>query len=275
MPLHIERVEFFHPDLPTGNDGLRALFVSDMHLGRKGRLGPAEKALVKWLASENSDLVLFGGDYQEGHGSISEEQWAGVETILRAARARFGVFGCIGNHDKPRAVKLLRELSKRSDVAFQIALNEAFHVHEGLYVSVTGDAWDGHDDVPLSMKGIPPGAFTLMLSHSPDVAWRASAAGVSVCLCGHTHGGQVRLPIVGAPMKRIRGDRRLYIGDFRLNRMLLHVTSGFGTSLLPIRIGTKRSVTELVLRHGPLSKNSARRVFRRARQTDTAIPVIR
>ncbi|MEK8023788.1 MAG: metallophosphoesterase [Candidatus Hydrogenedentota bacterium] len=249
---HVDRPEFFHPALPKALDGFRIVYISDLHVARGGC---AEDELAHFLLSREYDLGLFGGDYQNGFGPVSEHAFGIIARIVRAVRARHGVYGCVGNHDSPDVVARLKSESIRMDE------NCSYEIAPGFHLVVIGDAWDRHDDVPLAMRDLPSSGFRMTLSHAPDVAWKASRAGAHALLCGHTHGGQVRLPFIDSPVKRIRGDRRLVRGDFRLDRMLLHVTHGFGTSLFAIRYGTRRSIAEVTLRHGELWKNAAPRIF--------------
>lgn len=250
-PFAVEKLRLRHPAFPARLNGFHILFLSDLH----ARAGARETALVRFLARHEYDLVLFGGDYQYGLGRVSAKRHAVIAAVVNAARARHGVFGCVGNHDSRALIDRLRR------EPLVIATNESFPILPGLRLAVAGDAWHDRDDFAASLGGAPGGEFVVGLTHSPDAAWRASAAGVSLMICGHTHGGQVRLPLLGSPVKRVRRDRRLFRGNFRLDRMLLHISPGFGTSLLPIRYGVNASVTEITLEHGALHHNRFRRVL--------------
>ncbi len=184
--------------------------------------------------------MLFGGDYQMWHGPPSRRVRDLVRGVFEAARAKTGVFACVGNHDDPGLIEELRR-------DHRILENESVDLGGGRRLAVCGDAWSGRDDVEKAMQGIPPAAFTLMLSHSPDIARPAARAGVAVLLCGHTHAGQVKLPIVGSPVKRVRADRSVYRDDHVIEGMNLHISSGFGYSVIPVRIGSRCSVTEMTI----------------------------
>lgn len=253
---HVDHLDFRHPAYPADRKPLTVLFVSDMHFR-----GPGSRAreLRDWMAARTYDVVLFGGDYQYGHGLVSDQTYEAIMEVIRAAHGRWGVYGCSGNHDHPTLVTRLER-----ETAFHLAENAWFHLDGPLHVAVIGDAWQNRHDAAKAVTGIPhvpQGAFTLGVAHSPDAAHSAAAAGVHVLFCGHTHGGQVVLPFVGPPMKRLRIDRRLVSGEFRLNRMLLHVSMGVGASLFSLRYGTRSSVAEIVIRHGALRENRVRRIF--------------
>lgn len=252
LPFHIDRLEFFHPLLPAEQDGFCVAFISDMHVAHGGA---AEDELARHLGAHEYDIVLFGGDYQSGFGPVSDRTFAVISKVVRAARSRHGVFGCRGNHDSDDVIRRL------ASEPMTLEENRSFRIADRFHLVVIGDAWTRRDDVERAVRGLSPDDFKLTLTHGPDVAWKASHAGAHVMLCGHTHGGQVRLPFIDSPVKRLRHDRRLVRGEFRLNRMLLHVSEGFGTSLFSIRYGTRRSIAELTLRRGELRRNTAARIF--------------
>lgn len=252
-PFAVEKLHLRHPAFPERLNGFHILFLSDLH----ARAGAREASLIRFLRGREYDLVLFGGDYQDGLGRVSAARYAVIAGVVNAARARHGVFGCIGNHDGRSLIERLRRES------LVLAANESFPIVPGLRLAVADDAWCDRDDFARALAGAPGHEFVIGLTHSPDAAWHAAAAGVSLMLCGHTHGGQVDLPLLGSPLKRVRRDRRLFRGNFRLDRMLLHISPGFGTSLLPLRYGVAASVTEITLTHGALHHNRFRRVLRR------------
>lgn len=247
---HVERLRLFHPRFPRERNGFRALHITDIHM-RADRRG---EELVQFLSKGEYDLVLFGGDFQEGHGEISPARYRALAEILRAAHARHGVYTCLGNHDKPRLVAQLREEPIR------IGENESYRIFDDLYLCVLADAWHHGDDPALTLKNVPAGAFRFGLAHSPDSAHAAAAAGFDILITGHTHGGQIVLPWLGTPYKRLKRDRRLLAGNFRIDRMILHVSDGFGMSLLPLRFRTRCMVTEVTMEHGPVWKNRFRRI---------------
>lgn len=261
LPFHVVRLHWRHPHFPVGREPLRLLFVSDLHCPGPGR---PYAALADWMAERTWDVVLFGGDYQDGHGVVSDLAYRTIMGVLGSARPRWGVWGVTGNHDHPKFVERLAR-----EPVIRLLENAWVHLDGDIYLAGIGDAWQDRDEPRRAVEGIPgagaggaaPMRFVLGITHSPDAAAGASAAGVDALFCGHTHGGQVVLPVVGAPVKRLKRDRRLLSGEFRLNRMLLHVSEGFGASLFALRYGTRSSVCEVTIEHGPVGANKARRIF--------------
>lgn len=252
---HVDRLHWRHPAYPRDRAPLRIVFVSDIHCP-----GPGDRFLevARWLAARRPDVVLFGGDYQDGHGRVPDRVYAAILGVVGAARARWGVYGVAGNHDHPEFVARLKH-----EPCIRLLENDWVHLDGGVYLAGIGDAWQDRDDARRAVAGLPAGSFVLGVAHSPDAAPRAAAAGVHALFCGHTHGGQVVLPLVGAPVKRLKRDRRLLSGEFRLNRLLLHVSTGFGSSLFSIRMGTRPSVCEATIEHGTLAANRVPRIFPR------------
>jgi predicted MPP superfamily phosphohydrolase len=118
--------------------------------------------------------------------------------------------------------------------------NEGVRVRKNnktLWIAGCDSAWAGHADMEAAMHGRRPGEACLALIHEPDLAFEAEAQGADLVLAGHTHGGQVRLPIIGAPFD-LRMDPRIAIasGFQQLRSGLLHITAGLGHTI-PLRFG--------------------------------------
>jgi predicted MPP superfamily phosphohydrolase len=121
-------------------------------------------------------------------------------------------------------------------------------VHDGdraLWIAGCDSAWAGHADVVASMVGRRPDEACLSLIHEPDLAFDADDEGADLILAGHTHGGQVRLPLVGAPYTH-RVDERIGIaaGFQRIGEGVLHITAGLGHTI-PLRFGCPPEVVWL------------------------------
>ena len=126
--------------------------------------------------------------------------------------------------------------------------NDGVRVHkngQSLWIAGCDSAWAGHADMEAAMRGRRPAEPCLALIHEPDLAFEAKDLGADLILAGHTHGGQVRLPIFGAPYT-LRMDPRIGIaaGFQRIEAGLLHITSGLGHTI-PLRFGCPPEVVWL------------------------------
>jgi predicted MPP superfamily phosphohydrolase len=233
------------PGLPPGTR-LKVLLLSDTHYGRPDMPAARLRAIVAQANALKPDLILLAGDYNGGKlvplpGKPHLEP--AVEPFARL-KAPLGVFAVMGNHDtlKWTPLVLARQGSPR------LLVNQSVDVGP-LIVAGIGSVQHGAD-VPGTLAAIPPGPKPiLLLRHEGDfLADLAPPNGRAVlALAGHTHGGQVLLPLIGSPGEWILGGTFCRRGFCTLNGWPLHVTSGVGTSWLPVRIGVPPELVLLTL----------------------------
>ena len=120
-----------------------------------------------------------------------------------------------------------------------------------IWVAGVDDAWDyACADLPRALSGLPSSAFKVLWAHSPDIIGEAAAAGIQLFLCGHTHAGQIRLPLIGATLVPAQCERRFLQGRWKEGEMEGYTSSGVGCSLLPVRFGCPPEIGLIELRCG-------------------------
>lgn len=231
------------PTLPAAFHGFRILQISDLHID--GVDGLAE-VLVPLLSGLRPDLCVLTGDYRfEIEGSCSEV-YRRMRPVIASIEARHGIFGILGNHDVAEMAFALEEMGV---VMLQ---NDACEIREGkssIVLIGVDDPFDYRcDDLPAALACVPPHAFKLLLAHAPDIYEAAAAAGIHLCLSGHTHAGQIRLPLVGAVRHNSDAPSAYTAGQWNHNGMQGYTSSGAGCSMLPIRYNCPPEVAIIELR---------------------------
>ena len=235
--LGLTRADLPLPALPAALDGVRIGLITDTHHSAYTSLPFIQRA-VAMLQRESPDLVVLGGDY------VTLRQRAYVSDAaapFAALRAPEGVFGVLGNHDEAAGVsRVLRAagVSVLRDARTRLRIR-------GETVDLLGvDYWTRRPDeiAPLARGRAP---FTILLAHDPRRLWEAAALRIPLVLSGHTHGGQVSLPIVGP----VAAQKFPVAAGIRIeDETTLFVSRGVGTVLIPCRIGCPPEVALLTLR---------------------------
>jgi predicted MPP superfamily phosphohydrolase len=164
---------------------------------------------------------------------------AGVERLRRHLRPP--LYAVLGNHDSIHMVPAFEALGIR------VLVNEAEVLARGaehLYLAGIDDAHKYRlDDIGAAAAGIPAGACSILLSHTPEIYREAAAAGFDLILCGHTHGGQICLP--GAVPVTLGGalPRPLAAGPWHYRGMAGYTSTGLGASLVPVRFNCRPEIT--------------------------------
>ncbi len=208
--------------------GVRLAFLTDLHLGPyMGR-----QQLTEWVEATallEPDLVVFGGDLvdQMYAGDLSE-----VVELLPQLASPLGVYAVLGNHDRTKYRKLAPFESALAEAGVTLLVNEGVQLRPDLYLAGLDDWRTGHPNAERSLAGASAGA-RVMVSHNPD-AIPHMPAGIDLLLAGHTHGGQVRLPLVGPLVTSSEYGRR-YAEGWVDAPMPAFVSRGLGVSMLPFR----------------------------------------
>ena len=227
----LHRADWHPPRLPRALDGLTILHLSDFHFSRFER-GFTEGA-ARCLNGVEADLVVMTGDYRFGHYGPVEHVPHHLREVLHGVTVREGIYATLGNHDLGVTANDVR------------ALGVDFLVNEGRRVALRGEhIWIGGTDdahsfraasLSTALDGRSPDEFTLLLTHTPELALEAARNAVDLYLCGHTHGGQMCLP-GGIPLKlNARAPFRFARGPWRERDMLGLTTRGLGTTDIPLR----------------------------------------
>jgi predicted MPP superfamily phosphohydrolase len=232
-------LELRFPDLPGAFDGFTVLHVSDPHLDG---LPGIDERIVALTRGRSFDLCVLTGDYRmELHGPIRPVM-ASLRRLVEAIDSREGFLGVLGNHDDCHMVEAM---------GIRMLVNESVVLGRGpdrLRVVGTDDVHYYFTD--QSVQALEPARddFTIALVHSPELYQAAADAGVNLYLCGHTHGGQIRLPGGFAPLRHLRIGRHLYRGHWRHGSMQGVTNEGAGTSGIPVRFNTQSELLALTLR---------------------------
>lgn len=244
LKIRTQEKELAIPRLAGALDGLRIAHLTDLHMS--GRITRAFfEHVVEEVNAAAADIVAVTGDMVEGDRLLD---W--IPATLGRLRARYGVYYVLGNHDR-----------RATEVRLKAALADAGLIHVG---GVWRQIMVG--DAPLILAGneLPwytPAAdmsdcpddraagraMRILLAHSPDQFGWAQANGVDLMLAGHLHGGQVRLPLLGAITSPSIHGVRYAAGVFTAGDTVLHVSRGVG-SLTPLRFDCPPEIAVLVLR---------------------------
>jgi uncharacterized protein len=247
--LRVRHVELRLPRWPRAYDGFRLALVSDLHAGHP----PVDVGYVERVAQlvdrEGPDLVALLGDYVDDEAAFaSGVNPADVATALARIRAPLGSFAVLGNHDWRTGGEIIRGALREAGIA--VLENEARRLRSArvpLWIAGLADATERTPDVAGTLQAVPEDAALIVLSHDPDL-FPSIPARAALTLSGHTHGGQVDIPVVRKHViPSLFGDRYA-AGHVAEGDRHLFVTRGVGTSGWPIRFRARPEVVLLTLR---------------------------
>ncbi|HVA92656.1 MAG TPA: metallophosphoesterase [Chloroflexota bacterium] len=245
--LRLRRVTIETPDLPAAFDGYRIVQLSDFHIGGRGWSSDTVKRAVVLAMAQRGDLIVLTGDFFEYTAII-----AACPELFGPLRAPDGVLAVLGNHDyHHHGVRVHRIIQALQDLGVRVLRNQSHCLRRGnqdLWIVGVDDPHSGHDDLPSAVAGVPASARPIMLVHYPDFTWRLPPNRYALALSGHTHGSQVRLPLVGLYARRRIANTRFSHGVYDVNGTPVFVTTGVGTSGRPLRIRARPEVAVIRLR---------------------------
>lgn len=235
-------------NLPIKFENYRIVFISDTHTCEPYTKLEMIKRVADLVNKQKPDLLVLGGDY-EVTGLMFSKHIEAEETaqILKSINAKDGKYAILGNHDyfngRTRIAKQLKENG------FKVLRNESINLGTAkspLYLVGLGDFDYGDADV-MKLMNISKNAPIIALVHEPDV-FPTFLENISLTLSGHTHGGQIRLPFIGALKTPSAYGNKYAKGLIKEGKKQLFVTSGIGTSILPIRLFDPPEIAVITLK---------------------------
>lgn len=241
--LEITRHEVFVNDLPQSFDGYRIAFLTDTHVASFMRRG-FYREVVAQVTRFDPDLVLLGGDF------VSFERHIPLmaEVLLTGLAARDGMYAVLGNHDYwANADGVIAAMTVRG---VRFVINRSIAIRRGddaIALAGIDELYRGKPDAGAAFEHVDPARPCIALSHHPDIAEVLAGRRIDLLVCGHTHGGQIRVPFFGALVVPSKHEGRYAAGFHRVGRVLMYVSRGIG-AIPPLRILCKPEVATFVLR---------------------------
>ena len=245
---------------------LRVCVLADIHACEPWMSASRIASIARLANSLNPDLTVILGDFHAGHNIVSApvmpDQWGESLAILKAP---LGVYAILGNHDMWHGP--LPKMPSDDGESVRVALKYAnIHLLENralqleqhgqkfwllgladqLAYFIGRGRFRGLDDLSGTMAQITDNAPALLLAHEPNIFGRVPDR-ISLTLCGHTHGGQVNLPVFGTSILGYGHKFKHTYGHINENGREMIISGGLGTSIAPIRIGSPPEILDLRL----------------------------
>lgn len=236
------------PTWPEEFKGIRIAVFSDLHAGSPHITLDKIRRVIEMTNAAQPDVILLPGDFViqnvMGGKFIEPEEFTAE---LKKLTARKGVFATLGNHDwwynAPRVKQALEKAGIR------VLENQVEKIERGgktIWLAGFADLWEGNPKVADTLNQITDNAPVIAFTHNPDL-FPAIPSRVALTIAGHSHGGQVVLPLIGRPIVPSKFGQRYAIGHIVEDGRHLFVTSGIGTSIFPVRFGVPPEVSLLTI----------------------------
>jgi predicted MPP superfamily phosphohydrolase len=227
-------------------DGYRILQLSDLHADMSKA---AMCRVIELVADLAYDVCVLTGDYRGKTFGPFKACLDGVEEVV--SKLKGPVLGVLGNHDTIRMVPRLEAMGVRMLLNERVTLGRG-----GAQIHLAG-VDDPHfyraDNLEKAADGIPEDAFSVLLSHTPEIYRQAAHVGFDLMLAGHTHGGQICLPGQIPLTLDSSLPRRFGAGAWRYEGMSGYTSVGAGTSVVAVRFNCLPEITIHELARGPLN----------------------
>ena len=250
----VRRVELRLPRLPEAFDGTTIAQISDIHFEE---FLPAShiRDVVDEVNRLDPDIVAITGDYATknwGEANVglraSAKKGAECAPILAGLKSRFGRFAVLGNHDASTQPDIVADALVQNRIT--VLRNASVPVERNgarIWIAGADDVLQDYADFPKTFHGIPREEMTIALVHEPDAADKVQKYGADLQLSGHSHGGQIRIPLIGAPVLP-RLARKYPLGFYQIGKMQLFTNPGVGVVTVPFRFDCPPEITFFALR---------------------------
>jgi predicted MPP superfamily phosphohydrolase len=225
-PFAIQTTELYlsGPSKASG-EPLRIVHLTDLHVERITR---RELDLIQQVKALQPDLILLTGDYVNADYLNDPQTLHDTRSVLAQLSAPYGVYAITGSVDGPHVMDQVF-----TDLPIIVLRDQVHKLRVGsqeidlIGVSDFGATRDGQR-LSVLMQQVPQGAYSILLYHTPDLAEVADQLQIDLYLAGHTHGGQIRLPLWGAIVTLSAFNKRYEAGLYPLNPTMLYVSRGIG-----------------------------------------------
>lgn len=251
--MDVTRLDLTPPRLAARFDGYKIVQISDLHADEwmtPKRLSQA----IQTVNDLNPDLVCITGDFvtssQNGLPESSpKDLLPRLTATLKKLKSPDGVVAVLGNHDHWSGVDGVRRVVRESGIT-ELG-NGVRSIRRGdseLHLAGVDDVMEGRDRLGRVLDKLPASGAAVLLAHEPDFADTSAATGrFDLQLSGHSHGGQVRVPFLGAPVLPPL-DRKYPLGLYEVGGMMQYTNRGLGMLPPRVRLGCRPEVTVFTLR---------------------------
>jgi uncharacterized protein len=248
----IVRQDFPLPRWPERLDGFTVALLSDFHYDPYFSVHPlhAATAMVNGL---RPDLIVLTGDFvsvpwlgDERKAAFAAEPCA---RLLRQMTAPHGLWAVMGNHDDGTDLRHVTRALQAENI--HVLANQSEPIERDgarIWLSGVNDVLSRTADLSKTLRRVPAGEAIILLAHEPDFADEVSRFPVDLQLSGHSHGGQVRVPLL-PPLYLPTMGRKYIWGTYQVGPLLVYTNAGLGTVDVPMRLNCPPEVTLLTLRH--------------------------
>ena len=207
--------------------GLKFVFVGDFHI--KPNQHKRLTKVVDLINEQRPDLVLSVGDFVSGHEANMTMLIEDITKELKKVKSKYGFYTVLGNHDWWQDGNTITDVLNKNGI--KVLANNSVKIDK-FYIAGVEDITTREPNVYQALEGTK--SPVILLSHSPDIFPKVPN-NVNLTLAGHVHGGQVRLPLLGALIVPSEYRDKYSLGLIEENGKKMIVTKGIGNSILPIR----------------------------------------
>lgn len=253
--LVVREMDLALPGWAAEHAGIRVAVLTDLHVGSPRHGVEVLGRIVRQTNALKPDVVVLLGDIVvQGvlGGRLVEPERIG--RVLEHLDAPLGTYAVLGNHDWWfDAERVRRALLQHGAHVLEDSAIALEWKGRNFWIGGVSDLWEGAHDVGGTLAHVRDSAAALLITHNPDIFPEVPER-VSLTIAGHTHGGQVRFPLIGAPVVPSRFGQRYAVGHVIEGGRHLYVGTGTGTSILPVRFRVPPEVVVLTL--GPADRES-------------------
>jgi predicted MPP superfamily phosphohydrolase len=239
----INRTTFAFEDLPAGFDGYTIMHLSDIHIDASEKLAGI---LINMISGLSVDLCVMTGDYRFEIYGPSDNVFDDMERVISKIEAKDGIIGILGNHDFAETTPALEKMGVK------MLMNDSVRIQRrGQEIAILGvddPHYYGCHDLKSAITEVPESVFKVLLAHTPELYVEALENHIKLYLCGHTHGGQIRLPLFGPIITNAACPRRMVMGKWQYANLRGYTNSGFGFSMAPVRFNCPPEICLITLK---------------------------
>lgn len=241
--IKVKEFELQFENLPQAFDGYKILHLTDLHLDS---LPGIEQTICEKLEKLDYHSCFITGDYrQKLIGEYSDKVLSPLHDIMGCIQAEDGIYATLGNHDTFQIVEHLENMGVR------VLTNESVRIKRGAEsIMLTGvdDPHFYYTRHSVEALNTEQGTFKIALVHSPELYREAADQAYDLYLCGHTHAGQICLPM-GIPLiTHLKKGKKLYKGLWKVDEMQGYTSAGCGVSGVPVRFNSRGEISVFTLR---------------------------